>query len=59
MPIYISSIQFMASSKRDNLTRYDIQIEEERIKRLKRGILITEYEAIEATETDSEPKLQL
>ena len=27
-------IQFMASLKRDNLTRYDLQIEEERIKRL-------------------------
>ncbi len=57
--IHLSSIQFMASIKRDNLTRYDIQIEEERIKRLKRGTLITEYEAIEETETDWEPKLQL
>ena len=45
----------MASLKRDNLTRYDIQIEEERIKRLKRGTLLTEYKAIEVTETDSEP----
>ena len=42
----------MASLKQDNLTRYEIQIEEERIKRLKRGILITESEAIEETETD-------
>ena len=55
MYIYISSIQFMASLKRDNLTRYDIQVEGERIKRLKRSTLITEYEAIEETEMDSEP----
>ena len=38
--IHFSSIQFMASIKRDNLTRYDIQIEEERIERLKRGTLL-------------------
>lgn len=57
--IHLSSIQFMASLKRDNLTRYDIHIEEERIKRLKRGILITGYKAIEETETDTEPKLRL
>ena len=37
----------MARLERDNL-------EEERIKRLKRGILITGYEAIEETETNSE-----
>lgn len=49
----------MASLKQDNLIRYDIQIEEERIKRLKRGTLITKYEAIKETETDSEPKLLL
>ena len=57
--IHLSFIQFMAGIKRSNLTRYDIQIEEERIKRLKRGTLITKYEAIEETETDWEPKLQL
>ena len=45
----------MASIKRSNLTRHDIQIEEERINRLKRGTLITKYEAIEETETDREP----
>ena len=50
--IHLSSIQFMASLKRDNL-------EKERIKRLKRDILIPGYEAIEETETDSEPKLRL
>ena len=49
----------MASLKRDNLSRCDIQVEDERIKRLKRGILITGCEAIEETETDSEPKLRL
>ena len=38
--IHFSSIQFMAGIKRDNLTRYDIQIEEERIERLKRGTLL-------------------